>query len=141
MFWNAMAVTGEMTGRLEPVAAGFIGLPLYFVVFFGLFQLSMLHERWIIGRQLHEEAASGLFPRHYVAILRSWFRRQGGGWLPPGVPHHHFVSICTRLAFRKHQSVRVSRDKRIDYAEEVRMLRQEIRALLQRHVDSGGAAG
>ncbi len=140
MFWNAMAVTGELTGRVEPVAAGFLGLPLYFLVFFGSFQLSMLHERWIIGRELDEEAADGLIPRHYVPILQSWFRRQGRGWLPRGVPHHHFVTICTRLAFRKHQALRVRRGRRFDYTEEIRILRQEIRTLLRRGAHAVGQA-
>ena len=131
--WNLAAVTGEMTGKVTPMMAGFVGLPLVFVVMFTMFQLSMLHERAVIGRELDDEATHGVLPRSYVPILQSYLRRVRAGWLPPTIPHHHFVSLCTRLAFRKHQ-LRCTHDeeRRYDVEEEVRVLRQELQALIER---------
>ena len=133
--WNALAVTAEMSQRLTPMVAGFVALPLVFVVLFGLFQLSLLHEKSIIGRELGLEARNGLLPPSYVPILMSWWRRSRRGWLPPSIPHHHFVALCTRLAFRKHQMAKVPGDRRYDYTEEVRVLRQELEALVERAAD------
>ena len=138
-FWNAMAVFLEQrTGPTDLALAGsgmllqFGGLILYFLAFFTLFQLSMLHERAIIGRELGEEARKGILPPSYVPILQSYLRRIRGDWLPPSIPHHHFVALCTRLAFRKHQLARVRESQRFDYQEEVRVLRQELQALIER---------
>ena len=110
----------------------FGGLILYFVAFFSLFQVSMLHERWIIGHELGEEARRGILPRSYIPILQSYLRRMRRDWLPPAIPHHHFVALCTRLAFRKYQAARCRPAQRFDYGEEVRVLRQELQALIER---------
>jgi protease PrsW len=136
-FWNAMAVylgsqAGGLFGGSLAVFVQFGGLILYFVAFFGLFQLSMLHERWIIGHELDEEARRGILPRSYVPILQSYLRRMRRDWLPAAIPHHHFVALCTRLAFRKHQARRCRPAQRFDYDEEVRVLRQELQALIER---------
>ena len=136
--WNASAVTSQMTERFTPMLAAFIGLPVVFCVLFALLQLSMLHERAIIGQQLKEEASKGLLPPSYVPILQSWIRRSRRGWLPPSIPQKHFIALCTRLAFRKHQMGNVSKEKQFDYAEEVRVLRQELQALIERASELDG---
>ncbi len=128
--WNASAVASSM-GHM-PIWVGFAGLALVFVVLFTLYQLSLLHEKFIIRAQLEDEARRGLLPPSYVPILSSWWRRQWRGWLPSSIPHHHFIRLCTRLAFRKHQAARVPEDKRYDYLEEVRVLRQELTALIEK---------
>ncbi len=138
-FWNAMAVflerqsgSGMLVGLPLGIAIQFGGLILYFVAFFTLFQISMLHERWIIGRELGEEARRGILPPSYVPILQSYLRRVSRNWLPPAIPHDHFVALCTRLAFRKYQATRCKESQRFDYQEEVRVLRQELEALIER---------
>jgi protease PrsW len=128
--WNASAVAASM-GHL-PFWVGFVGLAAVFVVLFTLYQVSMLHEKHVIRTQLADEARHGLLPPSYVPILSSWLRRQRRGWLPPSIPHHHFIALCTRLAFRKHQAERVPESKRYDYLEEVRVLRQELQALVEK---------
>jgi len=130
--WNGLAVTSEMLQSGVPMMVAFIGLPVVMLVLLGLFQLSMLHEKSILRSELAEEARTGLLPRSYVPILSSWLRRSRAGWLPAAIPHRHFVALCTRLAFRKYQGARVAQNKRYDYDEEVRVLRQELRALLER---------
>jgi protease PrsW len=130
--WNALAVTAEMTQNGVPIAVAFVGLPVVMLALFGLFQLSMLHEKSILRHELADEARTGLLPPSYVPILGSWLKRTRHGWLPPSIPHHHFVALCTRLAFRKYQGARVSKAKRYEYDEEVKVLRQELRALLER---------
>jgi len=136
--WNASAVTAQMTEQIAPMITAFVGLPVVFCILFCLLQLSMLHEKAIIGRQLKEEADKGLLPPSYVPILQSWIRRSRRGWLPASIPHKHFIALCTRLAFRKYQLEHVSGDKRHEYAEEVRLLRQELRALIERASEREG---
>ena len=130
--WNFLATAGEMTGKSSPMIAAFVGLPAVMVLFFVAFQVSMLHEKWIIGRELKEEADKGILPPSYVPILQSYLRRIRKGWLPPTIPHDHFVALCTKLAFRKHQAARCPKSDRYDYQEEVRVLRQELRALIEK---------
>ncbi len=130
--WNFLATAGEMTGKASPMIAAFVGLPAVMVLFLVAFQVSLLHESWIIGRELKEEAEKGILPPSYVPILQTWLRRIWRGWLPPTIPHHHFIALCTKLAFRKHQAARCPKADRYDYQEEVRVLRQELRALIEK---------
>lgn len=131
--WNGLFTLATMSdswiAQLGPVVVGLVGLPLVFVVFYGMYELSLFQERRIIGHQLGDEARHGVLPAEYVPVLRSFWRRMFAGWLPPGIPRRHFVAVATKLAFRKHQLSRCRDDQRYEYQEEVRVLRQELQAL------------
>ncbi|MBN1334434.1 MAG: PrsW family intramembrane metalloprotease [Deltaproteobacteria bacterium] len=129
--WNGLLIADEI---LETHGALFeldlLVFPLEFFVVLAIFQFCLWDERRVLLRELTEEASLGVLPHEHVALLASWIRRSGRGWLPRGVPHAAYIRSATTLAFRKQQS-RAGRGPGVVARQaDVERLREEIRRLL-----------
>lgn len=124
--WNALA-----SSPAEALwVADLVLLPLEVLLVFGVFQLCLTDESRTIRDELGAEVDDGWLPRDHPHILGSWRQRSAPGWLPAHVDHDHYVRVATDLAMRKRQRRELGARAPAFYAEEVRRLRAELKALL-----------
>jgi protease PrsW len=121
--WNGLLLAA-LDGRLALGLLDLVLFPIEFGVLFILFQLALLDERRIIGRELLEEVELGVIPADHLAFLAAYARRARPDWLPTNVDGRLYIRRATALAFRKHQ-LQVNVEPGF-YADEVTRLRREL---------------
>ena len=131
-FWNGSLVLAGVADSLAPVVVGLVGVPLFGLGLFALTQISLIFESRTIAAELQEECALGIIPEAHLAILPSYLRRAGNGWLPPTVVKRRYVPLATTLAFRKFQRKRCPPAEIASFDEEIAKLRNQIRLVLNR---------
>ena len=131
-FWNGSLVWAGESESGVPFAVALIGIPFYVTLLLALTQVSLVYESRTIAAELREEAALGIIPEAHLAILPSFFRRAGNGWLPKGVIKRRYVPLATTLAFRKFQRKRCAASEAQSFDEEITKLRAEVRRVLNR---------
>ena len=97
-----------------------------------LTKVSLWTESKTIANELKEECALGIIPESHLAILPSYLRRAGSGWLPPTVIKRRYVPLATTLAFRKFQRKRCPPSEVPGFDAEIASLRSQIRTVLNR---------
>jgi len=131
-FWNGSLVIAGHSESEMPMAVAIVGIPTYVMLLITLTQVSLFYESKTIASELREEAALGIIPEAHLAILPSWLRRSGSGWLPPTVIKRRYVPLATTLAFRKFQRKRCAPSEVPGFDEEIAKLRAEVRRTLNR---------
>lgn len=131
-FWNGSLVLAGAADSLAPVALGLVGVPVFGLALFVLTQISLWTESKTIALELKEECALGIIPESHLAILPSYLRRAGSGWLPPTVVKRRYVPLATTLAFRKFQRKRCPPAEVPGFDAEIASLRTQIRTVLNR---------
>ena len=131
-FWNGSLVWAGESESGVPMVVAIIGIPTYFMLLITLTQVSLVYESRTIAHELREEAALGIIPEAHLAILPSFLRRAGTGWLPPTVVKRRYVPLATTLAFRKFQRRRCAQSEVAGFDEEISKLRAEVRRVLNR---------
>ena len=130
--WNGSLVVAGAADSLAPMALGIVGVPLFGLSLFALTQVSLWFESRTIELELREECALGIIPEAHLAILPSYLRRAGNGWLPPTVVKRRYVPLATTLAFRKFQRRRCTPGEIAGFDAEITHLRNQIRTVLNR---------
>jgi hypothetical protein len=123
--WNHLYNPDEGT---EGIAMVMMGLSLAVILI--VMQVSLYTENQIILRELLAEAREGLLPQVHLNYLPYSSKRKILGWLSPAIDRKRYVSLTTRLAFRKFQSRHTDGLEQAGLNEEVAALRSEIREML-----------
>ena len=131
-FWNGMLWFSGATDSSVPFWTAMLGIFTFGSMLFVLMQISLAYESRTIAVELKEECALGIIPEAHLAILPSYWRRSGGGWLPPTVVKRRYVPLATTLAFRKFQRKRCSAAEAPAFDAEITRLRGEVRRVLNR---------
>ena len=132
--WNLLYNPDEGT---EGIAMVMMGLSLAIILL--VMQVSLYTENQIILRELLAEARSGLLPQVHLNYLPYSSKRKILGWLSPAIDRKRYVSLATRLAFRKFQSRYARGAEQDQLAEEIASLRSDIRLILSTDAASPAA--
>ncbi len=130
--WNGLITIEEVLGGSGGLfMLDLMLFPLEVLGVFVVFQVCLLEESWTIRRELQEEADKGRIPPEHPAIISSWFRRLGKGWVPSGVDPDLYVLTTTNLAMRKKQIRQMGTEAPAFYRDEVDRLRRQVELLLK----------
>lgn len=127
---NLFAEIGDPISILFAFSADWIGILGVFCLFF----ISLWRERTWIQRHLVEEVENGIITAHQATTAASLGMRLADalwGWLSAlngnYAPRQHFYHLCTELAYKKHQLMRLSTDTKLEL--KVQNLREQVRNL------------
>ena len=123
----------------NPAASGLglLFIVLSVIVIVVVVQLALLAENRLLIRELTQESEDGLIPATHLQYLPYTNKRKLVGWLSPVVDRKQYVSLSTRLAFRRFQSRSCPPTQQEGDMAEVEQLRQAIRELLRADDDAG----
>ena len=132
LVWNRNVSIESTTA----IAVGILVLILSVIVLIVVFQLSLLSESRIIRRELTEEATDGFIPAVHVQFIPYSSKRRMLGWLPVTIDRKTYISLATRLAFRKFQMKHCREEERESYQSEVQSIRDQITQLFSSERES-----